>query len=205
MKRSILGCIPSSPCNLYTHLTPDTPQCSHTLSSQVLTVADLSANTCWGQLNLWTSGWKNTSTQEKEGIWEGGGDDGNRRMKDHCVCRLLFIECCLRPPFFSILVPNECIYLILPGYLGLTVWLQDFGALFKTQELKRKESHKQPFLRLKKLTWWYKFYLLDLSHFLCKISNTSKIVHRLVWFVEYLQIQSLHSDNLILCDLTKFL
>lgn len=62
--------LPSNP--LYTHLTPDTPQHSHTLSSQVLAAADLSTNTCWGELNLWTSGWKNTSAEEREDIRGGG-------------------------------------------------------------------------------------------------------------------------------------
>lgn len=68
---------PCLPCNpLYTHLTPDTPRHSHTLSSQVLAAADLSTNTCWGQLNLCTSRRKNTSTEEREGIWAGGGGGG---------------------------------------------------------------------------------------------------------------------------------
>lgn len=38
----------SGPNPPYAHLTPDTPQCSHTLSSQVLAADDLSTNTCWG-------------------------------------------------------------------------------------------------------------------------------------------------------------
>lgn len=77
---------------LYKHLTSDSPQCSHTLSSQVPAAADLSTNTCWGQLNLWTSGRKNTSSgaeggtvSEEEGVaaegrgwWVGKEVDGWR-------------------------------------------------------------------------------------------------------------------------------
>lgn len=74
---------------LYTHLTPDTPPPprSHTLSSQVLAAVDLSTNTCWRQLNLWTSRQKNRLTEEREGIRgggvRGGGQDrGSGRGKD---------------------------------------------------------------------------------------------------------------------------
>lgn len=87
----VSGCLhySSLPYNpLYTHLTPDTPQRSHTLSSQVLAAADLSTNTCWGQLNLWTSGWKNTSTEEREDIWRGGGG-GDRNKQTRMVCAWL--------------------------------------------------------------------------------------------------------------------
>lgn len=78
---------------LYTHLTPDSPQCSHTLSSQVLAAADLSTNTCWGQLNLCTPRRKNTSMQDRKDTRAGGGGgrrrgrvQGQRRMRNRCVC-----------------------------------------------------------------------------------------------------------------------
>ena len=139
---------PSLPSNpLYTHLTPDTPQHSHTLSSQVLAAADLSTNTCWGELNLWTSGWKNTSAEEREDIRGGGGGGGGwwrRRWWWWGACVTIRLQtthnCKLTHWCHLINLLSPDIFLFWHP-IGFGCW----------------ETFQNPLDEKKKKTWWYSY------------------------------------------------